>query len=471
MTETSPLLALPYLQPAQAQKHVTHNEALRLLDLLVQLAVERRDRPAPPLQPAEGERYIVPADPLGDWAGQAGAVTVFDQGAWRFLAPRPGWRAHVLAEGTTVAFDGTAWRSGTQALQNLPSLGIGTTADAGNPLSVAGPATLLMHGGGGDHLLKLNKAAPGDTGSLLFQTGFSGRAEMGLAGSDAFSVKVSADGQAWTEALRIDPASGRVSAPAGGLREMLTQPRTYHVHPTDGNDANDGLAPGAGRAFRTPGRAIAAAQALDAGGHAVTVLLAPGDHDLAAPLAIDRPLLGAPALSIEGDVAAPASVTLRAPGTVIDLQGAGLRLAGLRLVSTGAEGLLVDARDGARLRLADVEFGSAGTGHLGLRDAALLIEGDCTISGGAPFHLQLAEASRARSGPHTVTLTGTPAFATAFVTASENSVGHLTGLSFVGTATGRRYLLLRGAVLHTAGGTAYFPGNLAGSITSGGLYS
>ena len=41
MTNT-PRLALPAIEAAQAQKHVTHNEALTLLDALTQLAVESR---------------------------------------------------------------------------------------------------------------------------------------------------------------------------------------------------------------------------------------------------------------------------------------------------------------------------------------------------------------------------------------------------------------------------------------------
>lgn len=37
MSQTSTHLNLPYIQPAQAQKHVTHNEAIELLDLIVHL--------------------------------------------------------------------------------------------------------------------------------------------------------------------------------------------------------------------------------------------------------------------------------------------------------------------------------------------------------------------------------------------------------------------------------------------------
>lgn len=49
MSDQSPRLALPYLQAAHAQKHVTHNEALQRLDLLAQLVVEAFDENAPPL--------------------------------------------------------------------------------------------------------------------------------------------------------------------------------------------------------------------------------------------------------------------------------------------------------------------------------------------------------------------------------------------------------------------------------------
>ena len=37
--DTSVILSLPYLLPSQAQKHVTHNAALRLLDMAVQTTV------------------------------------------------------------------------------------------------------------------------------------------------------------------------------------------------------------------------------------------------------------------------------------------------------------------------------------------------------------------------------------------------------------------------------------------------
>jgi hypothetical protein len=212
--DSSPHLGLPYLLPSQAQKHVTHNEALRLLDTLVHLAVEDRDRAAPPAAPVPGQRHLVAPGATGAWSGREGQVAVWEDGAWSFLVPRPGWSLRVLAEGRTLLRGASAWDDGSGSPLAAASLGIGAAADAANRLAVASPATLLTHQGAG-HQLKVNKAATADTASLLFQTAWAGRAEMGTAGSDRFALKVSADGAAWSEALSADPATGRLSLPAG----------------------------------------------------------------------------------------------------------------------------------------------------------------------------------------------------------------------------------------------------------------
>src|SRR5215470_3414221 len=84
-------LNLPFIMAAQAQKHVTHNEALRALDAVVQLMVLDKDLAAPPGSPTEGARYIVAASPTGAWAGQAGRIAARQDGAWAFYAPQEGW--------------------------------------------------------------------------------------------------------------------------------------------------------------------------------------------------------------------------------------------------------------------------------------------------------------------------------------------------------------------------------------------
>ena len=92
MEETANL-KLPFILPSQAQKHVTHNESLQLLDAIVQLGVLDRDLTAPPAEPAEGDRYIIASPATGAWEGREGEIAAFQDGAWNFLSPRPGWRA------------------------------------------------------------------------------------------------------------------------------------------------------------------------------------------------------------------------------------------------------------------------------------------------------------------------------------------------------------------------------------------
>ncbi|MDB5569063.1 MAG: hypothetical protein JWN93_246 [Hyphomicrobiales bacterium] len=224
-------LALPFMEAAQAQKHVTHNEALAALDVCVQLSVLARDVAAPPASLVAGARYIVAAAGSGAFAGKAGQVASWDAAGWRFMAPRAGWLAYVAAEDALVVHDGAAWVRADgkiTLLQNVSRLGVGTNADAGNPLSAKLNAALFAarpgaEGGDGDLRFKLNKEATAKTVSQLYQSNWSGRAETGLMGDDRFRIKVSADGAAWLDAMEVDPATGAVafrsgSAAAPGVR-------------------------------------------------------------------------------------------------------------------------------------------------------------------------------------------------------------------------------------------------------------
>ena len=216
MSDVTTKLKLPYLQAAQAQKHVTHNEALERLDLLAHLAVGAFDATSPPISPVEGEAWALGLGAVNDWAGHDHEVAAWSNGGWLFFVPQIGWRA---AMGTQLRiWTGNSWdpidTSGVPVLQNLPGVGINTSSDLTNRLSLVSHATLLSHDGAG-HQLKLNKASSADTGSLLFQTGWSGRAEMGTSGNDDFAIKVSADGTAWQTAISVVAGTAQVSVPQG----------------------------------------------------------------------------------------------------------------------------------------------------------------------------------------------------------------------------------------------------------------
>ena len=108
MSDITTHLLLPDIPASQAQKHVTHNEALRLLDAMVQLSVLDRDVTAAPASPADGDRYLVAASASGLWAGWDLNVAFWIDGVWQRLVPRPGWLAWVADEATLFAWDGLA---------------------------------------------------------------------------------------------------------------------------------------------------------------------------------------------------------------------------------------------------------------------------------------------------------------------------------------------------------------------------
>ena len=200
MSDTSTHLGLPYLLAAQAQKHVTHNEALRLLDAMVQLSVLDRARTTPPASPADGDRHLVASGATGLWAGWDLNVAFWVDGVWLRLVPRLGWRAWVEDEGLLLVYDSAGWIGTTPAaLQNMALLGVGTTADATNPFSAKLNAALwtaktLAEGGTGDLFYTMNKEAAADDLGLTLQSNFVTKALVGLFGSDSFRLAVSADG-------------------------------------------------------------------------------------------------------------------------------------------------------------------------------------------------------------------------------------------------------------------------------------
>ena len=226
--DASARLGLPYLAAGQMQKHVTLNEALTRLDSLVQLAVVSRSRTDQPDTPPDGALYVLPQGATGSaWAlAAAGDLIRAEAGGWAVLPVPDGALAVVRDEPVVLVRLGGDWlplgvRLGQ--IQELERLGV----NAGNPFVARvnkGLWTALEagQGGDGDLRLTLNKESAADVLSLLFQSGWSGRAELGLIGDDALRLKVSADGGTWVEALVVDAASGRVNFSRGAGRAEVT---------------------------------------------------------------------------------------------------------------------------------------------------------------------------------------------------------------------------------------------------------
>lgn len=227
MSDATPRLSLPWLMPAQAQKHVTVNESLGRLDALVHARALSASETAQPANPAPGDAYILPADAQGeDWAHfEPGALVWFQDGAWQGAAPRAGLIVYVADASALTVHDGTQWRDTgalITALSNLERLGVGTGADDINRFAAKLNTALWTalttgEGGSGDLRYTLNKEGPDHVLSLLLQSGWSGRAELGLIGNDDVALRVSPDGAQWIDALTVNRETGVLSAQGKGL--------------------------------------------------------------------------------------------------------------------------------------------------------------------------------------------------------------------------------------------------------------
>lgn len=136
MSDTSARLGLPLIQPGQAQKELTHNEALTLLDLAVQATVVAVAIDAPPTAPAMGQGWVVGPAPTGAWAGHAHALAGWTEGGWRFLPAREGMAVWSIADARECRFTDGAWRVGVLS-------GSGVTIDG---IRVVGPQRAAIPG-------------------------------------------------------------------------------------------------------------------------------------------------------------------------------------------------------------------------------------------------------------------------------------------------------------------------------------
>lgn len=186
----SPHLNLPYLEPAQAQKHVTVNEALMALDVLVALCVLSRTLATPPSSPAEGDRYLLPSGVTGAWAGQTGRIAAWMDGGWMFFAPQSGWSAFVANEGVQVLFNGTLWVEGPRT--TIASVG---ASGASTRINIIEIEHSIVAGSTNTVALSIPDRA--------IVLGITARVSLAITGATSWSVGVSADATRYGNSIGV----------------------------------------------------------------------------------------------------------------------------------------------------------------------------------------------------------------------------------------------------------------------------
>ncbi len=144
MMDTTARLGLPLIAAGQAQKEMTHNEALVLLDLLVPGSVVATGMNMPPGAPGLGESWIVGDAPIDAWTAHAGAIAGWTSGGWRFAAPQDGMAFWVVgAGGLARRIDGEWTLTVPQPAVTEPSGGAVVDAEARG--AIAAVLEILLH--------------------------------------------------------------------------------------------------------------------------------------------------------------------------------------------------------------------------------------------------------------------------------------------------------------------------------------
>jgi hypothetical protein len=262
------------------------------------------------------------------------------------------------------------------------------------------------------------------------------------------------------------------------VRDILTEHRSLYVR-TDGNDDNDGSANNAAHAFRTIQAAVNSMLTLDTNGFIVTIQIGDGTYNEA--VSFNGMKVGAGSVYLQGNSTNTSAVVIDGGSGIaaINVEAGSytpVHIQYLKLQSTGVSG----GRNGilatqmSLVYLNQVNFGLCGGAHIAsFTSGRIVIEGNgYTISGNATYHLLTLQYAAIEHSGGNVTITGNPAFSTAF--ASAQGIGQIIfwGIpTWSGTATGNRYWIIQNSIINTFGrSSTWLPGNLSGTIGSGGQY-
>ncbi len=254
--------------------------------------------------------------------------------------------------------------------------------------------------------------------------------------------------------------------------QILTADLTYYVS-TAGNDSNDGLT--VGTPFLTIQKAINTAVDYNrpsAVGN-ITIQLANGTYSVTT--VILRRFSGSGTITIRGDPTTPANVTITtSAGLAVWAydSASSWYLNGLRLQSS-ASGTAILSEKGADVYISAIDFSTGFSTHLWtVLGGIIRANGNYSITAGAAQHVTAQTSGSIDVSGRTLTITGTPAFSTAFANVGYIGNANFAGCTFTGSATGSRYSLYANGVIVTGGAAVTFlPGNAGGTAITGGQYA
>ncbi len=212
-------LGLPLLIPNQAQKEITHNEALIILDNLIQNTVITKNLNIPPQEPKTNDLYIVGENASDVWLNKDFQLAFYDNG-WRFIEPKEGITFWVKDEDCQYTYDGENWIITDEISNkkiNLIELNDVKVNNIKNGEFLRFNGNKFINTKSLDNvenlstnILNINKSEETATASCILQDNSINKIEFGLIQSDNFTLKVSNNGENWKDSFVVDIESGNV---------------------------------------------------------------------------------------------------------------------------------------------------------------------------------------------------------------------------------------------------------------------
>lgn len=202
----STILELPSMGAAQAQKEVTFNQAMQIIN--ARIRVLSRTVAAPPGDADEGDAYIVPSGASGVWASHEDDVVLWFNEGWLYFDPAEGPLIWVVDDSEYVKYvEGSpgGWESSGELATTADAVGY-TPGNAGDwdvpPNDVAAAQDELA-----SRVADLEGASPTDRSAVSNVSSSSGVVTLDYSLGDYFTLTLTENVTSW--AISNPPGSGK----------------------------------------------------------------------------------------------------------------------------------------------------------------------------------------------------------------------------------------------------------------------
>jgi hypothetical protein len=262
------------------------------------------------------------------------------------------------------------------------------------------------------------------------------------------------------------------------MRWMVPTTVTLNVDPVNGNDANDGLATGAGNALATIAKATSILRnQFDLQNASVPIIQVVSPATITESILVAGPLLDNVQFIIQGDTATPANCLWNVAAGTTAVQGRDygtVTVKGFKFIGLGAGATALSCAQSSVIDFTNCDFGAfAGGTHMSVQQGGTINSlGPYTISGGATAHMAVTLGGVYNmQGSVTILMPNAITMTSAFFTGTGGFISTGGSITFSGAGsgagtTGLQWSMIANSVLFKSGNT--IPGGSAGVTATGG---